>query len=90
MSFYFNSFGCGTTWHATGLVGQLRGTHAETKLSTYSVELYQKLEEETGFGTGLLQLMSATLYLSDFGTSLQGGNQLEPLLLPGIKTGSLF
>jgi len=43
---------CGTTWHAAGLLGKLRSTAIETKLSSYSVELYSKLEDETGVGTG--------------------------------------
>lgn len=47
----FCSIGCGTTWHAASLVGQLRGSLPETKICKYGVELYQKLEEETGLGT---------------------------------------
>ncbi|KAJ7384995.1 hypothetical protein OS493_018684 [Desmophyllum pertusum] len=43
---------CGTTWHAAGLLGKLRSSAAETKLASYSVELYSTLEEETGLGTG--------------------------------------
>ena len=48
----FSSLTCGTTWHAAGLLGKLRSSAAETKLSNYSVELYSTLEEETGVGTG--------------------------------------
>ncbi|MFI6504615.1 FAD-dependent oxidoreductase [Nonomuraea typhae] len=43
---------CGTTWHAAGLVGQLRGTESMTRLIQYSTDLYARLEAETGFGTG--------------------------------------
>ncbi|WP_067483345.1 GcvT family protein [Actinomadura hibisca] len=43
---------CGTTWHAAGLVGQLRSTENMTRLIRYSTELYRRLEAETGFGTG--------------------------------------
>ncbi len=43
---------CGTTWHAAGLVGQLRATEASTRLVQYSTDLYARLEEETGLGTG--------------------------------------
>ncbi|MFI6601586.1 FAD-dependent oxidoreductase [Nonomuraea sp. NPDC050536] len=43
---------CGTTWHAAGLVGQLRSTESMTKLIQYSTDLYGRLEAETGFGTG--------------------------------------
>lgn len=43
---------CGTTWHAAGLVGQLRSTENLTRLIRYSTELYERLESETGFATG--------------------------------------
>ncbi|GAA3470300.1 FAD-dependent oxidoreductase [Nonomuraea roseola] len=43
---------CGTTWHAAGLVGQLRSTESMTSLIRYSTDLYARLEKETGFGTG--------------------------------------
>jgi sarcosine dehydrogenase len=42
----------GSTWHAAGLVGQLRTNANITRLLGYSVELYQKLEAETGYATG--------------------------------------
>jgi len=42
----------GTTWHAAGLVGQLRSTENGTRLVQYSAELYSRLEEETGLATG--------------------------------------
>ncbi|MDQ3261378.1 MAG: FAD-dependent oxidoreductase [Pseudomonadota bacterium] len=42
----------GSTWHAAGLVGQLRTSANITQLLTYSVELYDKLEQETGQTTG--------------------------------------
>ena len=37
---------CGTTWHAAGLVGQLRATHNLTRLAQYTAGLYAALEEE--------------------------------------------
>ena len=43
---------CGTTWHAAGLIAQLRATINMTRLAKYSQELYGKLEEETGIATG--------------------------------------
>ena len=43
---------CGTTWHAAGLVGLLRASESGTRLVQYSAELYQRLEAETGLGTG--------------------------------------
>lgn len=42
----------GTTFHAAGLVGQLRTNANITQLLGYSVDLYNKIEEETGLGTG--------------------------------------
>ena len=42
----------GTTWHAAGLVAQLRATESLTRLSRYSLDLYQRLEDETGQSTG--------------------------------------
>ena len=43
----------GTTWHAAGLVGQLRPSVNLTKLIQYSARLYATLEAETGQATGL-------------------------------------
>ena len=43
---------CGTTWHAAGLVGQLRASEAGTRLVQYSTRLYEQLEAETGQATG--------------------------------------
>ena len=42
----------GATWHAAGLVGQLRSSGNLTRLMRYSAELYGKLEAETGQATG--------------------------------------
>ena len=42
----------GSTFHAAGLVGQLRGSANITQLLKYSVELYHRLEAETGLATG--------------------------------------
>jgi len=42
----------GTTFHAAGLVGQLRSNANITQLLGYSVELYNSIEAETGLGTG--------------------------------------
>ena len=42
----------GTTWHAAGLVGQLRSSSNFTRLIRYSAELYSRLEAETGQATG--------------------------------------
>src|SRR6202007_1314029 len=42
----------GTSFHAAGLVGQLRSSANITRLLKVSVELYQNLEAETGQATG--------------------------------------
>lgn len=42
----------GTTWHAAGLVGQLRATYNMTMLAKYAAELFEELERRTGMGTG--------------------------------------
>jgi heterotetrameric sarcosine oxidase gamma subunit len=43
---------CGTTWHAAGLVGQLRASESGTRLVQYSTELYSRLEAQTGLSAG--------------------------------------
>ena len=47
-----NKLTSGSTWHAAGLVGQLRSSANITQLLKYSVELYDRLEAETGLATG--------------------------------------
>ena len=54
----------GTTWHAAGLIGQLRGSRNMTRLAKYSADLYRKLEEETGVGTGMRQVGSISVALT--------------------------
>jgi heterotetrameric sarcosine oxidase gamma subunit len=56
---------CGTTWHAAGLVGQLRSQPAMTELIKYSTELYAQLETETELATGWMQCGSVTVARSD-------------------------
>ena len=46
---------CGTTWHAAGLVGQLRATRNLTRLAQYTTELFATLEAETEQATGFMQ-----------------------------------
>jgi 4-methylaminobutanoate oxidase (formaldehyde-forming) len=46
---------CGTTWHAAGLIGQLRATHNMTRLAKYTADLLFALEKETGQATGFIQ-----------------------------------
>jgi glycine cleavage system aminomethyltransferase T/glycine/D-amino acid oxidase-like deaminating enzyme len=51
----------GTSWHAAGLVSQVRGTHALTELSRINASLYESLPEETGVQTGLRRVGSLTV-----------------------------
>ena len=52
---------CGTTWHAAGLVAQLRATQSQTNLAKYTIDLYRDLEAETGQATGYRQTGSISL-----------------------------
>ena len=52
---------CGTTWHAAGLVGQMRPNRNMTRMSKYGIELYSKLEAETGLATGWKQCGSVNV-----------------------------
>ncbi|WP_146347073.1 GcvT family protein [Phaeobacter marinintestinus] len=61
----------GTTWHAAGLIAQLRATSNMTKLAKYSQELYGSLEAETGVATGFKRVGSITAALT--------GERLEEL-----------
>jgi 4-methylaminobutanoate oxidase (formaldehyde-forming) len=54
----------GTTWHAAGLIGQLRATANMTKLARYGAELYGNLEAETGVATGFRRVGSLSLALT--------------------------
>lgn len=55
----------GTTWHAAGLIGQLRGSQNMTRLAKYSADLYVRLEEETGVATGMRQVGSISVALTE-------------------------
>lgn len=61
----------GTTWHAAGLIAQLRASSNMTRLAKYSQELYGALEEETGVATGFRRTGSITAALT--------GERLEEL-----------
>lgn len=52
---------CGTTWHAAGLVGQLRATLNLTRLAQYSAQLYETLKAESGRETGYRRTGSISL-----------------------------
>jgi 4-methylaminobutanoate oxidase (formaldehyde-forming) len=51
----------GTTWHAAGLVGQLRATEGGTRLVQYSASLYESLEAEVGLSTGWKRVGGVTV-----------------------------
>ena len=51
----------GTTWHAAGLVGQLRATNNLTRLAQYTTNLFATLEQETGQATGFQQRGSVSI-----------------------------
>ncbi len=55
----------GTTWHAAGLIAQLRASANMTRLAKYSQELYSRLEEETGVATGFVRCGSITVALNE-------------------------
>ena len=96
---------CGTTWHAAGLVGQLRATYNLTRLAQYTTNLYASLEQETGQATGFRQTGSIAIATHDarfeelkrgasmakcFGLEVQTLNPAEIAeLWPGVYTGDL-
>ena len=47
-----NTLTGGTTWHAAGLVSQLKSSYSLTQLAVYSANLFEELEDETGQATG--------------------------------------
>jgi len=51
----------GTTWHAAGLIGQMRPNRNMTAMSKYGIELYAALEAETGLATGWKQCGSVNV-----------------------------
>ena len=51
----------GSTWHAAGLVTQLRNSRTLIEIAQYGVDLYARLEEETGHPTGFRQTGSLTV-----------------------------
>jgi len=58
-------FTSGTTWHAAGLIAQLRASANMTRLAKYSQELYFNLEAETGIATGIQRNGSISVALTE-------------------------
>lgn len=56
---------CGTTWHAAGLVPQLRATRPMTELAKYSAELFREIEQRSGQATGYKQNGSIAVALTE-------------------------
>ena len=56
-----NTLTGGTTWHAAGLVSQLKSSHSLTSLATYTTRLFEELEDETGQSTGYRRTGSLTV-----------------------------
>ena len=56
-----SSLASGTTWHAAGLVVRSRASHALAELAMYGVELYGRLQAETGVDVNLNQCGSLTI-----------------------------
>ena len=74
----------GSTWHAAGLVGQLRSSASITQVLKYSVDLYKRLDAETGLDTGWK--MTGCLRLAtnaDRWTEYQAPGHHRPQLRPG-------
>lgn len=55
----------GTTWHAAGIVGQLRDSTAQTEMGKYTAQLFRELEEETGQATGYKPNGTISLAIGD-------------------------
>ena len=62
----------GTTWHAAGMVGQLRASNSMTQINKYSAWLYPRLQAETGHDVGWVQTRGLTL-----GTNAERMTQLR-------------
>jgi heterotetrameric sarcosine oxidase gamma subunit len=84
----------GTTWHAAGLVAQVRGTHALTELARINAALYESLPAETGVPTGLRRVGSLTVartparmqeYLSGLSLARDAGIEAHALTPAEIK-----
>lgn len=56
---------CGTTWHAAGLVGQLRGSRTQTEIAKTTMRTFREVEDETGLSTGLNPVGSILLGLTE-------------------------
>ena len=69
---------CGTTWHAAGLVGQLRSSQAGTRLVQYSAELYERIEAETGLSAGFRRCGGVTVARTRIASPSSSGRPPPP------------
>ena len=58
-------FACGTTWHAAGLIGCVRGSESLARLVGHSLSLLKEIEEESGQATGFRQVGSLSIAHSE-------------------------
>ena len=56
-----NALTSGTTWHSAAQVRALRHSHNLTRMIQYSVDLYSRLEQETGQSVGWIQKGSLSI-----------------------------
>jgi 4-methylaminobutanoate oxidase (formaldehyde-forming) len=87
----------GTTWHAAGLVGQLRATYNLSMLAKYAMEMYAELEQTTEMSTGFRRTGSILLATTEGrweevkrGASMARICGFEVELLTGAQAAELF
>ena len=74
----------GTTWHAAGLVGQIRATYNMTMLARYALELFAEVERRTGMGTGFRRTGSILLAATE---GRLGGGPAQRRDGPAVRRG---
>jgi len=79
----------GSTWHAAGLVGQLRSSALITRVLKYSVDLYKGLEAETGLATTLLNAPNSSMD-NTLSISRRRMNLLLILAMSAMKSVRIF
>ena len=87
----------GTTWHAAGLVGQIRATYNMTVLAKYALELFPELERRTGMGTGFRQPGSVLLAVTEGrleeirrNVSMGRLSGVDAVMIDGARAAELF
>jgi glycine cleavage system aminomethyltransferase T/glycine/D-amino acid oxidase-like deaminating enzyme len=87
----------GTTWHAAGLVSQVRGSHALTALARINAETYERVERETGVATGIRRNGALTIARTEarmteirYGLSMARDAGVEVELVDRTRIGELW